>query len=232
MRSEILQQLQKDRDALLPVALVTNLTSGAQSLMYLFGKRGTREWPHAVAEAARDALIADKATVIETEDGQVFINVFNPPLRLIIVGAVHIAQILAPMATLAGYAVYVVDPRRAFASMDRFPNVQLSHAWPDEAMTTLQPNLRTAVVTLTHDPKLDDPALAAALKTDAFFIGALGSKKTNAARFERLTAKGFPPHELARIHGPVGLPIGAKSPAEIAISILGQMTAKLRGVAQ
>lgn len=229
MQREILDQLQKDRAAHIPVALVTRLSDGTQSLMYLFGKRGTRDWPHEVAEAARQALIADKTALVDTPNGKIFINIFNPPLRLLVVGAVHIAQALAPMAELAGYDVHIIDPRRAFASIERFPGVTLSNAWPDEAMTKLHLDLRTAVVTLTHDPKLDDPALAAALKSDAFYIGALGSKKTHASRLERLTALGLPPHDLSRINGPVGLAIGAKSPAEIAIAILAEITAKLRG---
>lgn len=155
-----------------------------------------------------------------------FILVRNPPPRVLIVGAVHITQALAPMAALAGYEVTVIDPRGAFATVDRFPGVALSDDWPDDAVKGLRPDLRTAVVTLTHDPKLDDPALIAALQSDAFYIGALGSRKTHAARLERLGAAGFDAAALARIHGPAGLAIGAKSPAEIAISVLAQLTAQ------
>ncbi len=230
MQRAILDQLLADRAANIPVALATNLTSGAQTLLYLTGKKGSQGWPHEVAEAARAAILADRSRTIETEAGPVFVNAYNPPLRMAVIGAVHITQALAPMAALAGYAVSVIDPRRAFGSADRFPGVDLSNAWPDEAMAAYKPDLRTAVVTLTHDPKLDDPALAAALKSDAFYIGALGSKKTNAARTARLTAMGFQPHDLARIHGPIGLAIGAKSPAEIAIAILAQITGVLRQV--
>ncbi|WP_119421246.1 XdhC family protein [Desertibaculum subflavum] len=228
MDRALLAQLNADRAAKVPVAVATNLKSGAQTLLYLYGKRGANGWPNQVAERARAVLVADKAETVETEDGPVFLNPFNPPLRLIAVGAVHITQALAPMASLAGYAVTVVDPRRTFATESRFPDVVLSNAWPDEAMAGLKPDLRTAVVTLTHDPKLDDPALDAALKSDAFYIGSLGSKKTHNARLERLRRAGFSDNELARIHGPVGLSIGAKSPAEIAISILAQMTQALR----
>lgn len=228
MDRALLAQLNADRAAKLPVAVATNLKSGAQTLLYLYGKKGADGWPHQVAERARAVLVADKAETVETEEGPVFLNPFNPPLRLIAVGAVHITQALAPMASLAGYAVTVVDPRRTFATESRFPDVALSNAWPDEAMAGLKPDLRTAVVTLTHDPKLDDPALDAALKSDAFYIGSLGSKKTHNARLERLRRAGFSDNELARIHGPVGLSIGAKSPAEIAISILAQMTQALR----
>lgn len=228
MDQSILEQLNADRAAKIPVALATNLTTGAQGLLYLTGKKGAKDWPHHVAERARAVLIAEKAETVETPDGPVFLNPFNPPLRLVAVGAVHITQALAPMASLAGYAVTVIDPRRAFGSEVRFPDVEMSNAWPDEGMAALKPDLRTAVVTLTHDPKLDDPALIAALKSDAFYIGSLGSKKTHASRLERLRAAGFSDNELARIHGPVGLSIGAKSPSEIAISILAQVTQALR----
>jgi xanthine dehydrogenase accessory factor len=157
-----------------------------------------------------------------------FLHVQNPPLRLIIVGAVHIAQALAPMAALAGYSVSIIDPRRAFATDARFPDVTLIGEWPDEVMATMTLDRRTAVVTLTHDPKLDDPALQTALKSDVFYVGALGSKRTHAARVGRLRAAGLGEADCARIHGPVGLDIGALSPAEIAVSILAQITQVLR----
>lgn len=228
MKREILQQLQQDRAEKRPVVLATFLNSGEQRLLYLIGKKGLKELDPRIGEAARAALLEDRPRTIETDQGPLFLNVFNPPLRLILVGAVHIAQALVPMAQFAGYEVIVIDPRSAFGSADRFPGVMLSNDWPDEAMASLKPDLRTAVVTLTHDPKIDDPALIAALKSNVFYIGALGSKKTHASRLERLRAAGIPEHEFARIHGPVGLNIGAKSPAEIAISILAQMTAALR----
>lgn len=228
MKQEILTQLQADRAAKIPVVLGTFLNSGEQRLFYLYGKKGLKDIDPRIGEAARAAMLEDKPRTIETDDGPLFLNVFNPPLRLILVGAVHIAQALVPMAQFAGYEVAVIDPRSAFGSEARFPGVWLSNDWPDEAMAQLKPDLRTAVVTLTHDPKVDDPALQTALKSDVFYIGALGSKKTHAARLERLTAAGFGPEDLARIHGPVGLSIGAKTPAEIAIAILGQMTQALR----
>lgn len=228
MKRDILQQLQQDRAEKRPVVLATFLNSGEQRLLYLTGKKGLKDLDPRIGEAARAALLEDKSRTIDTERGPLFLNVFNPPLRLILVGAVHIAQALVPMAQFAGYEVIVIDPRSAFGSVERFPGVTLSNDWPDEAMAALNPDLRTAVVTLTHDPKIDDPALIGALKSDVFYIGALGSKKTHAARLERLRVVGIPEHELARIHGPVGLSIGAKSPAEIAISILAQMTAALR----
>lgn len=228
MKQEILEQLQQDRAEKRPVVLATFLKTGEQRLLYLYGKKGLKDIDPRIGEAARAALLEDKARTVETEQGPLFLNVFNPPLRLILVGAVHIAQALVPMAQLAGYEVAVIDPRSAFGSPERFPGVTLSNDWPDEAMAQMKPDLRTAVVTLTHDPKIDDPALISALKSDVFYIGALGSKKTHAARLERLTTAGFGPDDFARIHGPVGLSIGAKSPAEIAISILAQMTAALR----
>ncbi len=228
MQQAILDQLLKDRAEKVPVVLATNLKTGAQTLLYLYGKKGSAGWPHEVAEAARTALRHDRSTTIETAAGPVFVNAFNPSLRLIAVGAVHITQVLAPMAALAGYEVTVIDPRSAFATAARFGGFSLRSDWPDEAMADLKPDLRTAIVTLTHDPKLDDPALAAALRSDAFYIGALGSKKTHAARLERLRGLGFSDNELARIHGPIGLSIGAKSPAEIAVSILAEATRELR----
>ncbi|MDF1715583.1 MAG: XdhC family protein [Antarcticimicrobium sp.] len=163
------------------------------------------------------------------DDGQTFVSIHNPPLRLIVVGAVHIAQALVPMARIAGYDATVIDPRETFASPARFPDVTLMHDWPDEAVAHLGLDARTALVLLTHDPKLDDPALEAGLRAACFYIGALGSTRTHAKRVERMTAEGFTEAEIGRIHGPVGLDIGAAGPAEIAVSILAQMTAVLRG---
>jgi len=176
---------------------------------------------------ALEALVADQGRLVETAEGQVFLNVFNPPLRLAVVGAVHIAQPLVQIARLANYDVTVIDPRRAFASAERFPGIALSHDWPDEALLAFRPDRRSAIVTLTHDPKLDDPALIEALKSDAFYIGSLGSRKTHAKRLDRLREAGFSDADCARIQGPVGLSIGAKSPAEIAVSIIAQITAVL-----
>jgi xanthine dehydrogenase accessory factor len=181
-----------------------------------------------IALAAREALRSDESTVAEAGGRRYFIQVHNPPLRLLIVGAVHITQALAPMAALASYAVTIIDPRRAFATDNRFPGLAMTTDWPDEAMAALQPDRRTAVVTLTHDPKLDDPALAAALQSPAFYVGALGSRKTHGARLARLRDAGFDEAALARIHGPVGLSINAESPAEIAIAIMAQITAVRR----
>ena len=208
--------------------LATHLKSGLQNFMESSEVTGNLTLDPAALAAIRKAVGEDRSTTIDTAAGPVFVEVFNPRLRCIIVGAVHIAQPLARMASLTGYLVTVVDPRTAFASDARFPDVALSTDWPDEALQRLQPNRRTAVVTLTHDPKLDDPALAAALRSDAFYVGALGSKKTHAARLKRLAAMGLGEAELQRIHGPIGLDIGAVSPAEIAVAILAQMTQVLR----
>ena len=169
-------------------------------------------------------LRADRSAI---DEGR-FIAVHNPPLRLIVVGAVHIAQALVGMARACGYAPTLIDPRGAFGSAERFPGEVIVEEWPDEAMAALRPDARTAVVTLTHDPKLDDPALAAALRSGAFYVGCLGSKRTHAKRVERLAAAGFLEAEIARLHAPVGLDIGARTPAEIALSVMAEITAVLR----
>ena len=163
------------------------------------------------------------------EDGRTFVGVQNPPLRMAVVGAVHIAQHLVPMARMAGYDLFVVDPREAFASEARFPDTTLSHDWPDEALEGWGLDARTAVVTLTHDPKIDDPAIRAALGSECFYLGCLGSTRTHGKRVERLKEAGLSEADIARIHAPVGLDIGAKSPAEIAVSVIAQVTAVLRG---
>lgn len=181
-----------------------------------------------MGQAATAAARADRSGPVEIDGSNCLIDVHNPPLEMVIIGAVHIAQALAPMAVLAGYRVRIIDPRTAFATEARFPGVALSHEWADEALEKQPLGRRSALIALTHDPKLDDPALSAALKSDCFYIGALGSKKTHAGRLARLKAHGFSEEELARIHGPIGLDIGARTPAEIAISILAEMTLRLR----
>jgi xanthine dehydrogenase accessory factor len=225
MKLATLDKLRKARDAGDPVALVTELSSGLQTLVYPaavtgdFGIEGDR------LERIRKAIHDDRSGIV---DQDYFVQVVSPAPRLIVVGAVHIAQALVPMASLAGYAVTIIDPRRAFATDARFPSVTMSDAWPDEALERLKPDSRTAIVTLTHDPKLDDPALEVALKSPVFYIGALGSRKTHAKRLERLKARGFDDTTLGRIHGPIGLRIGAVTQAEIAVSILGELTAVRR----
>ena len=229
MKRAILERLLKDRAAKHAVVLVTELQSGAQALVYPREVFGDLALDGDALQRIRQSLEADESGTVEVGGKRLFLQVQNPPLRLVVIGAVHIAQTLAPMAALAGYSVTIVDPRRAFATDARFPDVKLIAEWPDEAMVTMKLDRRTAVVTLTHDPKLDDPALQTALKADVFYIGALGSRKTHAARLGRLKTAGFAESDCARIHGPVGLSIGADSPAEIAVSILAQITAVLRG---
>jgi len=224
VKAEVLARINADRADKRPVALVTDLGSGDQTLVYSSNNNVLSGVSTDLMEAAQTALRDDRSRPIETDAGRYFIQVHSPPPRLFIVGAVHIAQPLARMAALAGYAVTVVDPRRAFASDERFPDVAVSRDWPDAALTELAPDTRTAVVTLTHDPKLDDPALAVALRSDAFYVGSLGSRRTHALRCERLAELGLDEARIARIHGPVGLAIGALSPAEIALAIMAQIT--------
>jgi xanthine dehydrogenase accessory factor len=204
------------------------LKSGRQLLLDGNRTEGELALDDAAIGAIREALRADRNRTFDTAAGRVFVEVFSPPRRCFVVGAVHIAQPLVQMLSLADYQPIIVDPRESFATEARFPGLELSTEWPDEALERLRPDHRSAVVTLTHDPKLDDPALAVALRSECFYIGALGSKRTHAARCQRLTEMGFTEAELARIHGPIGLAIGAVSPAEIAVSILGQMTQILR----
>jgi len=227
MKRETLAAIVRARAEGRAVALVTQLGDGAQALV----GRGDPVDDPAVRDAVARAFATDDALSIDGPGGRTFVQAYNPPLRLVVVGAVHIAESLAAIARIAGYDVTIVDPREAFARRERFAGWKVVGSWPDEALAALRPDHRTAVVTLTHDPKLDDPALEAALRSDAFYVGSLGSAKTHAARARRLAERGFGGPELARIHGPVGLRIGARSPAEIAIAILAQMTATLRGAA-
>lgn len=229
MRRQTLDQLNAARAEGRPVVLATALDSGDTRLIEP-GPGEDYEFCGAdLEEEIQKALSENRSAVIAAPGGEIFLNVFNPALRLVIVGAVHIAQALIPMAVALGYDVTVIDPRGAFADDQRFAGLDVSGDWPDEALQAMTLDARTAVVTLTHDPKLDDAALAVALKSDVFFIGCLGSRKTHGARLERLRQAGFNEEELARIHGPVGLDIGARSAAEIAISVLAQMTQVLNG---
>jgi len=209
-----------------PVVLASRLSDGTQMLL------PAGDAPPALAEAAALALDRDESRTVTLPDGAAwFLHVYNPPPRLIVVGAVHIAQALAPMAQPLGFALTVVDPRRSFASEQRFPGVAIRSDWPDEALDALRPDSRTAVVTLTHDPKLDDPALDRALRSDAFYVGALGSRKTHAARLERLRALGHDDPAMARIRGPVGLSLNAVTAPEIALSVLAELVAVRRHAA-
>jgi xanthine dehydrogenase accessory factor len=221
----LLAALTEARAAKRPVVLATRLPGGEQLLL------PASDAPADLAEAAAQALDRDESRTVKLSGADWFLDVHNPPLRLVVVGAVHIAQALVPLAVLLGLAVVVVDPRRSFATDERFPNVTISTDWPDEALDALRPDSRTAVVTLTHDPKLDDPALDRALKSAAFYIGALGSRKTHAARLKRLRDLGHDDVALARIRGPVGLPIEALTASEIALSIVAELVAVRRHAA-
>ncbi|HEX4259583.1 MAG TPA: XdhC family protein [Acetobacteraceae bacterium] len=223
MTPDLLARLDAARAAKRPVVLATRLPSGEQRLL------PEDEAPSELRAAARAAIAADASGTVSVAGENWFLQVHNPPLRLVVVGAVHIAQALVPMAAHLGTALVLVDPRRSFANAERFPDVTISTDWPDEAMDALRPDARTAVVTLTHDPKLDDPALDRALKSAAFYIGALGSRRTHAARLDRLRALGHDDASLARIRGPVGLPIDAVTAPEIALSIVADIVAVRRG---
>ncbi|MBP2300993.1 XdhC family protein [Azospirillum picis] len=233
MKREILDRLLAAKAAAMPVALVTDLNTGLQTLVYEDTAHGGFGLEADLLDEVRRRIRQDRSGLLtdpQDEDGfRLFVHVHNPAMRLLLVGAVHIAQALAPLAVLAGYDVTVIDPRSAFATEARFPGIKLNHAWPDEALAELKPDVRTAVVTLTHDPKLDDPALIAALRSPAFYVGALGSKRTHALRLDRLRDEGLSEAEVQHIRGPVGLSIGAVTPAEIAISIMAQITCVRRG---
>ncbi len=203
-----------------------NLESGADAVFLRGAKTSHTLSSIDLTAAVEAALRSDRSGLA---GGHIFLHVHNPPLRLFLVGAVHIAQALIPIAEAAGYQVTVIDPRGAFSDDIRFPGTAVSTDWPDDALEAAPPDARAAVVTLTHDPKLDDAALKIALKSDAFYIGSLGSRKTHAARRKRLAALGFDENSLDRIHGPVGLAIAAKTPAEIAISIMAEIIRTLRG---
>ncbi|MBL8486657.1 MAG: XdhC family protein [Rhodocyclaceae bacterium] len=221
MRTECFEALAAHRAAGRSCALVTRLADGAQALVAPDGASGELA-PTAEQLAEIAGLLAAGTSAPLASDAGLFVRSYVAAPRLLVVGAVHIAQFLAAMARMAGYEVTVIDPRRAFASADRFPGVTLTDEWPDEALARLAPDARTAVVTLAHDPKLDDPALAAALRSPAFYVGALGSRRTHARRIERLAAEGLA-DLLGRIHAPVGLDLGGRSPAEIAVSVLAQV---------
>jgi xanthine dehydrogenase accessory factor len=229
MKGPLFAALQAARAEKRATAVATELSTGAQALIVDGVVSGELALDEAMLAEIRRRIVRDRGGVLEGTG--LFVETFAPPLRLAIVGAVHIAQALVPMASLTGYDVTVIDPRRAFSSDARFPGVAISRDWPDEALEAFGPDMRTAVVTLTHDPKLDDPALEVALKSPAFYIAALGSRKTHAGRVERLKARGLDEAAIARIHGPAGLAIGAVSPAEVAISVMAEMTAVLREAA-
>ncbi len=218
MKAEILEAILDARRNRRSVAAVTDLGSNAQRVVF-----------RSEADEALDKRFRfDQSGIERSEVGETFVAIHNPPLRLIIIGAVHIAQSIIPMAQAANYDVTVIDPRGAFATGARFPGVTLIEDWPQDVLPKLALDARTGFVALTHDPKIDDPALDLALRSEVFYVGALGSKKTQASRLERLKASGFDESGLARIHGPIGLKIGAVGAPEIAISIMAEMTQSLR----
>ena len=227
MKLTILTALNTERAARRAAIVITNVENGAQRLVKS-------------AEIARDPLRAvlaehlrtSRSGMEETAEGRVFLTVYVPAPQLVIIGAVHISQALAPIGKLLGYDVTIVDPRTAFASPERFPDARVIAEWPDKALPPLNVDRYTAVVALTHDPKIDDPALMHALARDCFYIGALGSRKTHGRRIERLKGQGLRDAAISRIHAPIGLDIGAVTPAEIAVAIMAQITERLREEAE
>jgi xanthine dehydrogenase accessory factor len=223
MKLATLAELNAERAARRPVIVVTDTANGEQRLV---------KAKDFAADPLRNELAAalrmGKSATIEVSGKKLFLNVYAPTARLVVIGAVHISQALAPIAQSLGYDVTVVDPRTAFASPERFPDVPLIAEWPDEALPPLNIDHYTAFVALTHDPKIDDPALLHAFQRDCFYIGALGSRKTHAKRAERLKAQGAKDSDITKIHAPIGLAIGAVSPSEIAVSIMAEITAQLR----
>jgi xanthine dehydrogenase accessory factor len=224
MKLDILKTLNEERAARRAVIVVTNQESGAQRLV-----KSTEIGGDPLKTVLEQHLRSGKSGIEETPEGRVFLTVPVPSPKLIMTGAVHISQTLAPMGQLLGYDVTIVDPRTAFANVERFPDVKVIAEWPDVALPPLGIDRYTAFVALTHDPKIDDPGLDIALKSDCFYIGALGSRKTHARRVTRLKEeRGFTDNDIGRIHSPIGLDIGAVSPAEIAVAIIGEITKRRR----
>ncbi len=222
-RADLLAAFNAERALRRACVLVTDIASGDQHLI-----RGADAVSDPLAAILEERLRLGKSGMVQREGRELFVSVEVPPVRLIVIGAVHVSQMLAPIARLAGFDMIIVDPRNTFATPERFPSVQLIAEWPDVALPPLHLDRYTAVVLLTHDPRIDDQGLAEALRADCFYIGALGSRKTHAKRLERMRGKGFSDAALERIHAPIGLDIGAVSPAEIAVSILGEIIAELR----
>jgi xanthine dehydrogenase accessory factor len=212
-----------------PIASVTNLRTGDRCYVTEKKQNNTVNLTRVMIDNAHSALKHDRSKIYQDKGDEIFIQVFNKPLRCLIIGAVHISQALVPMAQIAGFNVTVIDPRGAFATPQRFSNVKIIEEWPDDALKNLNIDSRTSILTLTHDPKLDDPALEIALSTNAFYIGSLGSRRTHASRLDRLALSGFNEKDFLRIHAPIGLDVGATSPEEIAVSILAEMIAVKHG---
>jgi xanthine dehydrogenase accessory factor len=223
MRPDLLSALNEARRERRAAVLVTAMADGAQRLVT----------PQTLAadplhEAIDNALRSGKSGLVEHEGASFFLTVQAPPVRLVVIGAVHISQALAPMAKLAGFDMTIIDPRTAFATPERFPDAPVIADWPETVLPPMKIDRYTAIACLTHDPKIDDPALEEALRAECFYVGALGSRKTHAKRLERLTAKGFTADDFARIKAPIGLDIGAVTPSEIAVSVLGEIILALR----
>ena len=223
MRLELLKTLNEERAARRAAVLITDTQTGEQRLV-----KGGEIAGDPLVEQLDGALRMGKSRSVEVDGRSYFLTVQVPPVRILCIGAVHISQALAPMARLADFDLTIVDPRTAFATPERFPDVHLIAQWPQDVLPELRIDRYTGVCLLTHDPKIDDPALIAALRADCFYIGALGSRKTHAKRIERMMAEGFSQEDLSRIHAPIGLDIGSVSPAEIAVSVLGEIIAALR----
>jgi xanthine dehydrogenase accessory factor len=222
MKAGLFERLLTERAAKRAVTVVTRIADGAQVLVSGDEISGELQLTAEQRDEIRRRLRSDKSGVLESSGGALFARCYAQPPRMAIVGAVHITQALAPMAAMAGFEVIVIDPRRAFATAERLPGVTVTTEWPDEALARIGLDAQTAVVTLSHDPKLDDPALIAALQSQCFYIGALGSSRTHAKRVARLTEAGLA-DAIPRIHAPVGLDLGGRSPAEIAVSVLAQV---------
>ncbi len=225
MKKDLAEAVLAARAARQPIALLTWLASGEQRL----ASPGDAPELLGLGDKLADAFRFDRSSTVETPVGEVFIRVFNPPLRMIIIGAVHATQFLLPMARMIGQDVTIIDPRTAFASEERFPDANLIAEWPEEALERIGIDRCTALIALTHDARIDDPAIRLGLERGAFYVGALGSSRTHAKRVERLKEAGVSDADLARIHAPIGLDIGAQGPAEIALSIMAQVVAVLRG---
>jgi xanthine dehydrogenase accessory factor len=223
LRLTILSTLNQERAARRPVVVVTDMKTGEHRLV-----KAADVASDVLKDTLERRLQSGKSGLEDTPQGQVFLTVYVPPPKLVITGAVHISQALAPIAKIAGFDVAIVDPRTAFATPERFPDIRVIAEWPDKALPPLGVDRYTAFVALTHDPKIDDPALLHALNSDCFYIGALGSKKTHARRVERLKAQGVSEGAIARIHAPIGLPISAITPPEIAVSIMAEIVGSMR----
>ena len=223
MRLDLLVALNAERAARRPCVLVTDLESGTQRLVAAEAAAGDPMEP-----VLEPALRSGKSAPVEHDGRSYFLTVQTPAIRLVLIGAVHISQALAPIARIADFDVTIIDPRTAFATPERFPDTTVIAEWPDAVLDRAPLDRYSAIALLTHDPKIDDPALERALRAECFYIGALGSRKTQTKRAERMRALGFNEAALARIHGPIGLDIGAVSPAEIAVSILGEIIGALR----